>query len=189
MADFNQTPAWSMHLKLPPYSRAMWAAGVAYAVQVVICACILWAAYDWMGAAGANWAVVSSVVVLQPGVTQSLQASVFRIVANLVGALVGLSFGMTVGSGAWQVIAAMVVAVFCCLALRLEQSLRTACVSVIIVMTASLGTIATTGMQRVIAVFVGSTLAVAVQLLFEAVMRRLRRGEPIEPVPRAHADE
>jgi hypothetical protein len=51
-------------------------------------------------------------------------------------------------------------------------------------MTNSLGSIATTGVQRVIAVFIGSTLAVIVQLLFEAAFRRLRE-EPAPPKPAA----
>ncbi len=190
MAEPQSRFALSNHFKLPPYSRAMWVAGIVYAVQVVLCSGLLWGVYAQVGAPGANWAVVSSVVVLQPGVTQSIQASIFRIVANLLGALVGLAFGSTLGTGAWQVIVAMVVVVFCCLALRLEQSLRTACVSVIIVMTASLGSIATTGMQRVIAVVVGSTLAVVVQLLFEAAFRRLRNGPaPAKPAAKPHSHE
>jgi len=180
------------HIKLPPYSRALWVAGISYALQVVFCSSVLWGAYAQFDASGANWAVVSSVVVLQPGLTQSVQASVFRIAANLLGALVGLGFGWTLGTGAWQTIAAMAVVVICCLALRLEQSLRTACVSVIIVMTASLGNLATTGVQRVIAVFIGSTLAVVVQLAFEAGLRRLR-DEPqtakADPVAKPPANE
>jgi uncharacterized membrane protein YgaE (UPF0421/DUF939 family) len=184
MSDPQSRFALFDNVKLPPYSRAMWIAGIAYAAQVALCSGLLWGAYAQVGASAANWAVVSSVVVLQPGWTQSFQASVFRIAANLLGSLVGLAFGSLLGTGAWQVIAAMMVVVFCCLALRLEQSLRTACVSVIIVMTNSLGSIATTGVQRVIAVFIGSTLAVIVQLLFEAAFRRLRE-EPAPPKPAA----
>ncbi len=118
------------------------------------------------------WAGVSAVVVLQPGVEQSLQASVFRIAANVIGASVGFACGSLLGTGLLPMLLGMWIVVLCCLALRLEQSLRTACVSVIIVVSNSLGNVSTGSVQRVSAVMIGSTLAVAVQYLLQQALHR-----------------
>ena len=68
----------------------------------------------------------------------------------------------------------MLTVIVCCLALRLEQSLRSACVSVIIVMTTGEGHVVANGIQRAVGVAIGATLAVSVQLLLETLLRRLR---------------
>jgi hypothetical protein len=61
---------------------------------------------------------------------------------------------------------------------------------VIIVMTANLGNLVTTSVQRVVAVVIGSTLAVVVQLLFEAAFRRVRDGAPPpKPAAKPHSHE
>ena len=161
-------------IQLPPHSWAMWAAGAAYAVEAAICSALLWTGYARLGFDGARWAVVSSIVVLQPGVTQSFQASVFRILANLIGAAVGFVMAWLLGTDPGHVILAMLTVVFCCLALRLEQSLRSACVSVIIVMTTADGHVVASGIQRAVGVSIGATLAVSVQLLLETLLKALR---------------
>ncbi len=108
-------------LELPPHSRAMWAAGAAYAIEAAICASLLWTGYAWLALDGGRWAVVSAIVVLQPGVTQSFHSSVFRILANLIGVAVGLAAVWLLGTDPWQVILAMLTVILCCLALRLER--------------------------------------------------------------------
>jgi uncharacterized membrane protein YgaE (UPF0421/DUF939 family) len=169
-----RTTLFEKPLELPPHSWAMWAAGAAYAVEAAICASLLWTGYAWLGFDGGRWAVVSAIVVLQPGVTQSFHSSVFRILANLIGVTVGLAAVWLLGSQPWQVILAMLTVIVCCLALRLEQSLRSACVSVIIVMTTGEGHVLANGIQRAVGVAIGATLAVSVQLLLETLLRRLR---------------
>ena len=180
-------------LELPPYSRAMWWAGVAYAIEAAICAGLLWTAYERFDLPGGRWAVVSAIVVLQPGVTQSFHSSIFRILANLIGVTVGLAAVWLLGTAPWQVILAMLTVIFCCLALRLEQSLRSACVSVIIVMTTGEGQVVANGIQRAIGVAVGAVLAVTVQLAFESIVRRVWRrpaAATVESViPAAKQDE
>ena len=178
-----RTTLFEKPLELPPHSWAMWAAGAAYAVEAAICASLLWTGYAWSGFDGGRWAVVSAIVVLQPGVTQSFHSSVFRILANLIGVSVGLAAVWLLGTAAWQVILAMLVVIVCCLSLRLEQSLRSACVSVIIVMTTGEGHVVANGIQRAVGVAIGATLAVSVQLLVESVWRGLRGPLPTAETP------
>ncbi len=105
----------------------------------------------------------------------------FRILANLIGVAVGFGTAWLLGTDPWHVIFAMLMVVLCCLGLRLEQSLRSACVSVIIVMTTGDGHVVANGVQRAVGVSIGATLAVTVQLLLEAVLRRLRGRAPASP--------
>lgn len=151
----------------------MFYAGAAYALEAALCAGGLMLAYKLAGADGQIWAVVSAIVVLQPGVQQSFEASAFRILANLIGASVGFLCGWLLGASVGYVVVGMLLTVALCLAFRLEQSLRTACVSLVIVMTTSDGHLATIGIKRCIAVAIGSVLAVTVQLTVEAIARRL----------------
>lgn len=161
-------------LQRPPYSRSLFFAGAAYALEAMICAGGLMAVYQWLRAEGQIWALVSALVVLQPGVQQSFEASAYRIFANLIGASAGFLCGWLLGVDVWHVVVGILITVAICLAFRLEQSLRTACVSVVIVMTTSDGHVATTGIKRCIGVVIGSLLAVSVQLTVEAVARRMR---------------
>ena len=162
-----------------------------FAAQVVACATVLHGAYHFAHAAGVNWAIVSAVLVLQPGIEQSIAASAVRIAANLIGALIGLFVGYTLGTGSGQVVLAMVIVVFICEPLRLDFGLRTACVSVIIVMTANVGSVLSSSVERFGAVLIGCGLAVVVQLMTDRLRGGIRQPPPVEPAkPQAtHAGE
>lgn len=143
--------------------------GVAalFAAQTIVCSLILFALYSRLKTGGLWWACVSAVLVLQPGIEQSISASAIRIAANLIGATIGLAIGRLLGAGPTQVLTAMVIVVFVCEGLRLDLGLRTACVSVIVVMTANEGRVVTTSVERFSAVFAGCGVAVVVQLIVE----------------------
>jgi uncharacterized membrane protein YgaE (UPF0421/DUF939 family) len=156
-------------------TRQTLAVATIFAVQAVICALVLTFAYARAHAAGAYWAIVSAVLVLQPGIEQSISASAIRIAANLIGAATGLAVGWAFGTGVWQVPLAMVIVCYICEFLRLDLGLRTACVSVVIVMLANEGRVTTTSLERVVAVLVGCVFAVVLQILFDRVGCWLRR--------------
>ena len=68
-----------------------------FAAQAVTCTLAALAIYYWAGAAGGMWAAVSAVLVLQPGVHQSLAASFVRVLANLIGVGTGVIVSMLFG--------------------------------------------------------------------------------------------
>jgi uncharacterized membrane protein YccC len=150
-------------------ARAAALVGGAYAVEVVICITALRWGYAIVGSGGALWAIVSAVVVLQPGVRQSLLVASQRILANLIGACVGFVWTGLLGAGSWQTPLGIVAVVAICQALRLEQSLRAACVALLIVTTTGDGNLASTSLSRFLAVLVGSAVALGVQSLIDTL--------------------
>lgn len=157
-----------------------------FAGQVIVCTLILQAAYFALRAPGVNWAIISAVLVLQPGIAQSLSASAVRIAANLIGAITGLLIGYSLGTGWPQILAGMVAVIFICEPLRLDYGLRTACVSVIIVMTANGGIdVLTASFDRFVAVVAGCGLALLVQLLADRIREQLGWGDLLAPPPTA----
>jgi uncharacterized membrane protein YgaE (UPF0421/DUF939 family) len=151
--------------KLPrPTLRESLLLAAIYAAQAVLCATVLTVAYAWESAPDVGWAIISSILVLQPGITESLAASVVRILANIVGAAVALIVVGLLGIGLWQVLLAIVVIVFLCELLRLDMGLRAACVSAIIIMTFHESNVFMVGVARSISVIIGSALAVVVQI-------------------------
>jgi uncharacterized membrane protein YgaE (UPF0421/DUF939 family) len=176
-------------LSPPRTAGEMWAIGGAYALEVTLCVVLLRLGYQRFEASSVIWAIVTAVVVLQPGVQQSLVASAQRIVANLIGACVGFATQLLPASlDGWRNLPGLVVVVFLCQVLRLEQSLRTACVSLLIV-TASAESVGSTALQRCGSVVVGSFTALAVQGLVELVVGQLRRrSAPEAAAPGGHAE-
>jgi uncharacterized membrane protein YgaE (UPF0421/DUF939 family) len=135
-----------------------------YAAQAMICAALLTVVYRSAGKQGLGWAIISAILVLQPGIQASLAASISRILANVVGAIVAVLVERWFGGGLWQLLIAIPIIVFICEILRLDMGLRAACVSAVIVMMFNEGRIVTTSVERSVAVMAGSTLAVIVQL-------------------------
>ncbi|MGD0542703.1 MAG: FUSC family protein [Tepidisphaeraceae bacterium] len=135
-----------------------------YAAQAVTCAALLSFGYERAKAPGLGWAIISAVIVLQPGIQASLAASVARICANVVGAVVAVAVERWTGIGTGQLLVAIIVIVFICEALRLDMGVRAACVSAVIVMTFHDGRFVMTSVDRSISVMIGSALAVIVQL-------------------------
>src|SRR5262249_4456664 len=123
----------------------------------------------------AMWAIVSAVLVLQPGLEQSYGASATRFVSNLIGALTGAAVDKLHGHGPADVMVALVLVVGLCELLRLDQGLRSACASVIIVMM-SVGdaVVAQATERRLLSVFIGCSTALAVYVVTEQLRKRLR---------------
>jgi uncharacterized membrane protein YgaE (UPF0421/DUF939 family) len=135
-----------------------------YAAQAVFCTVLLTLGYNYYNAPGMGWAIISAILVLQPGITASLAASIARICANVVGAIVALMIEHFYGPGTWQLLAAILIIVFLCELLRLDMGLRAACVSAIIIMTFRDSRVVITSVDRSVSVIIGSALAVLVQV-------------------------
>ncbi|HEY4328938.1 MAG TPA: FUSC family protein [Phycisphaerae bacterium] len=136
-----------------------------YAIQIVLCAAFLLWAYNLVGAQGVMWAIVSAILVVQPGIEQSISTSAIRIAANLVGGAVGFGVGVFCGTTAGPLLAALVITVFVCEILRLDLGVRTACVATLIVMTSSVGKVSTSSFERLTAVLIGCLVAILLQIV------------------------
>src|SRR5579862_9142126 len=145
---------------------------VVFAIEALIAAIILLAIYTFFSLNGYWWSLVSAILVLQPGVEQSFNTALVRIAANIVGASAGLAVGFYFGVEIPAVLAAIVIVVFVCEVFRLDLGLRSACVSVIIVMTHE-GRVLESGAERFIAVISGCLLALVLQLVVESTLSRL----------------
>jgi uncharacterized membrane protein YccC len=154
-----------------------------YAGQAVVCVLLLDWVYGHFGWSAAFWAVISAILALQPGWSQSVVTSVIRIIATLVGAGVALLVSWVHFHPELQLIVALVIVVFVCELLRLDTALRTACVSVVIVLTVNAGHILSTGEERFFATIIGCFSALLVQLVTDLVWNAVKpKRVPIVPI-------
>jgi uncharacterized membrane protein YccC len=169
-----------------PNNRETFRTAVLYAGQVVVASALLMEGYKLYGSAAALWAVVTAAMVIQPAMEQSIAASAVRIAANLVGGIGGVIVGHFWGDGIGQFLIAIVIVVGICDVLKLDLGLRTAVVSVAVIMLRSEGKVVTTATERFVAVVIGCGLALVVQIGAEWVRKRLG-WEGTETLPKAAA--
>ena len=151
-----------------------------YALQAILSSALLIVGYELTHARALHWAIISAILVIQPGIEQSLAASAVRIAANLVGGLIGLAIGALLGDGHPQLLFSLLLTVAACELLRLDLGLRTACVATVIVMiTAPDGRVTTSALERLSAVIVGCLTALLVQLLADRLRRLTGWFEPL----------
>jgi uncharacterized membrane protein YgaE (UPF0421/DUF939 family) len=155
-------------------SRASVLSAAFYALEAVVCAAIVMVVYRRFALGSAMWAVVSAVLVLQPGIEQSYGASATRFVANLTGALTGAAVDRLHGHSAAEVMVALALVVGFCELLRLDQGMRSACASVVIVMmSVGAADVTQTTERRVLSVVIGCSTALAVRIADERLHRWL----------------
>lgn len=148
-----------------------------FAVNAGASCVILFAAYRWLdGGASVGWAIVSAILVLIPDLKQTVSTALARVSANMVGALVGLGVVKLLGEGPAQVTGAVVLVSYVCHLLRLDLGLRTACVSVVIVMMTHPHQVEVTSLERFVSVISGCAVGVGCQLTALAVQKRMARG-------------
>jgi uncharacterized membrane protein YgaE (UPF0421/DUF939 family) len=146
-------------------TRQSMLAAVFFALELAAAAGLLSLGYSLAGKPGATWAMISAVLVLYPGINQSLSAALIRIAANLLGGLVGYLIGYYLGTDMMQVVLALIILIFIGELLHLDLALRTACVAAIIVLSAHTTSIALSAIERMVAVISGCSAALIVQIL------------------------
>jgi uncharacterized membrane protein YgaE (UPF0421/DUF939 family) len=173
-----------------PSNRETLQTAALYAAQVVLAVTLLMEGYHIWSVHSPLWAVVSAILVVQPAMEQSISTSAVRIAANTVGGLSGIVVGIFLGDGIWQFLLALVLVVIICEIFKLDLALRTACVSVAVIMLRSeSGRVAATSWQRLFGVFIGCVTALIVQILAEMIRRRLGwRGPDMSAVIPPGAD-
>jgi uncharacterized membrane protein YgaE (UPF0421/DUF939 family) len=158
-------------LSKPTMREAMMVAAL-YSAQAVVCVVLLKWLYGHMQWRAVLWAMVSAILALQPGLSQSVVTSIIRIAANTVGAGVALAMAQIHLPNEIVLILSLVAVVFLCELLRLNFALRTACVAALIVLTASEGHVLSTGAERFTATVIGCLTALLVQLCTDLIRQR-----------------
>lgn len=143
---------------------------VIFSAKAAVAAVIGALCYKFFDLPGAQWvAAVSAVLVTQPSLHSSFQASFMRVVANLAGAFGGAALLAAIG----QPIAAMAIGVMvtglACYLLKQDDALRPAFVAVIIVTLIGENSKWQNSFDRVIAVVIGCMCALVVGFLFDKI--------------------
>ncbi len=147
---------------------------VRFAIEAACSVMLLLWAYDLVGAAGAAWAVITAILILQPGIELSIAASAVRLVATLLGAGLGVMAAMLFHATATALLAGVLATVFFCYVGNLDSHLRQACLTVPIVQMGRDGSVLHTSLERITAILAGCAVALIVQLASEQITRRAR---------------
>jgi uncharacterized membrane protein YgaE (UPF0421/DUF939 family) len=141
---------------------------IIFSAKATVAAVIGALCYKLFDFSGAPWvAAVSAVLVTQPNLHSSLQASLLRVAANLAGAFGGAVLLVIIG----QPIMAMAIGVLftglLCYLLKQDDALRPAFVAVIIVTLTGETAGWHSPLNRVAAVIIGCVCALVVGFLFD----------------------
>jgi uncharacterized membrane protein YgaE (UPF0421/DUF939 family) len=141
---------------------------IIFSVKATVAAVIGALCYKLFDLPGAPWvAAVSAVLVTQPSLHSSLQASLMRVTANLAGAFGGAALSIIIG----QPLVAMAIGVMLtglvCYLLKQDDALRPAFVAVIIVTLTGETAGWHSPLDRVAAVVIGCVCALVVGFLFD----------------------
>jgi uncharacterized membrane protein YgaE (UPF0421/DUF939 family) len=117
---------------------------------------------------GAPWvAAVSAVLVTQPNLHSSFQASLMRVIANLAGAFGGAALSIGIGQPLLAMAVGVMVTGLLCYLLKQDDALRPAFVAVILVTLAGDNDKWHSSLDRVAGVVAGCLCALAVGFLFD----------------------
>jgi uncharacterized membrane protein YccC len=145
-----------------------------HASKTALAASLCWWLATRFGLADGYWGSISSIIVLQSNFGSTISASRDRLLGTLIGALLGFSFSLF-GTLPWNYLLAVLAAVIVCGLLGLRSSSRLAGVTITIVMLVQkTGSHWTVALDRVMEVFLGIMVALAVSTLVFPDRARLR---------------
>jgi len=179
--------------------------------KTALAAALCWWLATRFGLADGYWGSISAIIVLQSNFGSTISASRDRLLGTLIGALLGFSFSLF-ATLPWNYLLAVLAAVIVCGLLGLRSSSRLAGVTITIVMLVQkTGSHWIVALDRVMEVFLGIMVALAVSTLvfpdrarlrlrdglaqeflllgafFEAILEGFR-GLPAESLPTLRAD-
>jgi uncharacterized membrane protein YgaE (UPF0421/DUF939 family) len=146
-----------------------------YIVEVLSSVTILVWGYHLAGAHGSVWAIITAILILQPGLDASLGTSSVRIIATLIGASVGTAVALPIGRNSVAVLAGLVVTILICYLLRLDTHLRQACLTVPIVQMWPDNSIAHVDYERITAIVVGCIVPLIAQFVDVQIRNQIGR--------------
>jgi uncharacterized membrane protein YccC len=144
-----------------------------HAAKTALAAALCWWIALLFGLPDGYWGTISAIIVLQSNFGATISASRDRILGTVIGALLGFSFTLF-GSLPWNFILAIFAAVIVCGLLGLRSSSRLAGVTISIVMLVNTGSHWTLALHRVLEVFLGILVALAISTLVFPDRARLR---------------
>lgn len=119
------------------------------------------------------WAVMSSIIVMQSSVQETISASLTRLIGTAIGAIIGGLFLALYGVHVWVFGIAVMIVVSICMFLNLKQSYRLAAVTVAIILLVNHPESPwMTALHRFLEVSLGVVVALLVSLLMELDVRR-----------------
>jgi len=144
-----------------------------HAAKTALAAGLCWWIAKLFGLNDGYWGAISAIIVLQSNFGATISASRDRILGTLIGALVGFASAQF-GALPWNFVFAVLAAVIVCGLLGLRSSSRLAGVTICIVMLVKTGSHWTLALDRVVEVFIGVIVAIAVATLVFPDRARLR---------------
>lgn len=141
---------------------------IIFSAKAAVAAVLAVLGYEFVKLPGAPWvAAVSAVLVTQPNLHSSFQASLMRVIANLAGAFGGAVLLVITGQPVVAMAIGVMVTGLVCYFLKQDDALRPAFVAVIIVTLIGEHDKWHSSLDRVLAVVVGCGCALAVGFLFD----------------------
>jgi uncharacterized membrane protein YgaE (UPF0421/DUF939 family) len=148
---------------------------LAFSAKAAVSAVVGVLAYRYANLPGSVWVVaVSAVIVTQPTLDSSLQASLLRVVANLAGAVCGAILGLLIGHPLAAMALGIMVMGMACHLLKQDDMLRPAAVAVILVTLAGESGQWDALRNRVLGVAVGCASALVVGFVFDKILGRIK---------------
>jgi uncharacterized membrane protein YccC len=144
-----------------------------HAAKTAAAAGLCWWIAGLFGRNDGYWGAISAIIVLQSNFGATIAASRDRILGTVIGALIGFAFTQ-VGALPWNYILAVLAAVIVCGLLGLRSSSRLAGITISIVMLVKTGSHWTLALDRVMEVFLGVVVAIAISTLVFPDRARLR---------------
>lgn len=135
---------------------------VMIAFTAVVCLCLA----QWLALPQGYWAVMSSIIVMQSNVQETISASFNRLIGTAIGAIIGGIFLDLYGVHVWVFGVAVMIVVLICIFLNLKQSYRLAGVTVAIILLVShVESPWMTAFHRFLEVSLGVVVALLISLL------------------------
>jgi uncharacterized membrane protein YccC len=144
-----------------------------HAAKTALAAGLCWWLASRLGLHEGYWGAISAIIVLQSNVGATITASRDRLLGTLIGAVLGFCSTLY-GHLPWNYMLAVLAAVILCGLLNLRESSRLAGVTVTIVMLVHAGSHWTVALDRVVDVFLGILVALAVSTSVFPARARLR---------------
>lgn len=137
---------------------------VVIAFTAVVCLCLA----KLLKLPQGYWAVMSSIIVMQANVKETISASSNRLAGTAIGAIIGGIFLKLYGVHVWVFGIAVMVVVLICISLNLKQSYRLAAVTVaIILLVQHTESPWMTALHRFLEVSLGVVVALLISLMMD----------------------
>jgi uncharacterized membrane protein YgaE (UPF0421/DUF939 family) len=143
--------------------------GASYALRTTAAALASFLVCRALAVANPIWAIVSSVVVILPSHRASVASAALRVIANLVGAAVGVAIAATELPAPAAIALGLLAVAALCRLLAIDGAARSASVSLIIVLLRNPGGVLGSSEMRVVQVLLGCAVALAVTLVASGI--------------------